>query len=151
MLSKCTEKLLLFCLVLFLTNGLLVYTNPKINVSHRIGGQFCAAKIPSRVLKHLALVPKAVWLQWCCLPPLSTQKFRTDCCEFKCCWCPKWYSKVPHVIFPPYLMKPFSFIVCLQMQVSKPPHTEFSCFSWPAQALWSCHSFGLCFEPIQLH
>lgn len=41
-----------------------------------------------------------------------------DCREFKYRCYTKWYSKVLHLIFPLYMMKQFSLIVCLQMKIS---------------------------------
>lgn len=42
----------------------------------------------------------------------------TDCCELKYRCYAKWYSKVLPLIFPLYLMKQFSLIVALEMQIS---------------------------------
>ena len=61
MLSKTTEKPLLFDLVLFLTFDLGVQTNTKPNLSHLFCRQFCAAKRFLFMSLHTwVFVPKAV-------------------------------------------------------------------------------------------
>ena len=47
-----------------------------------------------------------------------------DCHEFKYGCYAKWYSDILHLIFPLYLMKQFSLIVCLQVKISKTQCTD---------------------------
>lgn len=119
MWSKTTEKALLLNLVLFLTSDLGVQTNTKPDIVPMLSGQLCAAKwFLFMSLNTWVLIPKMCNWSDIVWAPLSTWMSLTDCRELKYRCYAKWYSKVLPLIFPLYLMKQFSLIVALEMQIS---------------------------------